>query len=335
MKNALLNSVAKGLLLTCVSVICSYFIAPALNAQRNLNEVTLGDGHVVYGDLKVGGDAAGGNFQISLYAGLNIVSQQTIGPNGRYRFLGIPNGEYVIVVEFENQVVTRMPIRLADPRKNDFRFDIQLEQRAPATAARKAGVVLYARSAANQSLFDKAAAFAEKKDLDQATASMLKVVTDDPKDFVAWTELGTLYFKQNKLSEAEKAYAKAIEAKPDFVLALLNMGKLLIAQKNYEKAAEVLTQAVTAEPNSADSQQFLGEAYLGLKKGSKAVGHLNEALRLDPVGKADVHLRLGALYNAAGMKDRAAAEYEQFLVKRPDYAEKKKLQDYISQNKKS
>jgi hypothetical protein len=48
---------------------------------------------------------------------------------------------------------------------------------------------------------------------------------------------------------------------------------------------------------------------------------------------ADAHLRLAALYNLAGYKDRAAAEYEQFLQKKPDYPDKKKLTDYIEANK--
>jgi Tfp pilus assembly protein PilF len=60
---------------------------------------------------------------------------------------------------------------------------------------------------------------------------------------------------------------------------------------------------------------------------------LNEALRLDPVGMADAHLRLASLYNAAGYKDRAAHEYEQFLQKKPDYPDRKKLQEYIDANK--
>ena len=71
-----------------------------------------------------------------------------------------------------------------------------------------------------------------------------------------------------------------------------------------------------------------------IKKGSLAVGYLNEALRLDPKGMADVHLRLARLYDAAGMKDKAAAEYEAYLKKRPDYKDRKKLEDYISANKK-
>ena len=68
-----------------------------------------------------------------------------------------------------------------------------------------------------------------------------------------------------------------------------------------------------------------------IKKGSKAVPYLNEAARL---GKPDAHLRLATLYNAVGLKDKAALEYEQFLKKRPDYKDRKALEQYISENKK-
>jgi tetratricopeptide (TPR) repeat protein len=107
-----------------------------------------------------------------------------------------------------------------------------------------------------------------------------------------------------------------------------------MAQKNYDGAIDVLTRAVAATPPSAEANHLLGECYLQIKKGSKAVGYLNEAIKLDPIGKAEVHLRLATLYNAAGAKDRAALEYEKFLEKKPDYPEKKKLQQYIQENKK-
>jgi hypothetical protein len=47
---------------------------------------------------------------------------------------------------------------------------------------------------------------------------------------------------------------------------------------------------------------------------------------------ADAHLRLGALYNLAGYKDRAVLEYNEFLKKRPDYPDAQKLRDYIMAN---
>ncbi len=88
------------------------------------------------------------------------------------------------------------------------------------------------------------------------------------------------------------------------------------------------------KPTSADANYYLGEAYLQIKKGSKAVGYLNEAIKLDPVGRAEAHLRLATLYNAVGMKDKAAIEYEEFLKKKPDYPDRKSCRDYIAANKK-
>ena len=72
---------------------------------------------------------------------------------------------------------------------------------------------------------------------------------------------------------------------------------------------------------------------MGIQKGSIAVGHLNEALRLEPVKLADAHLSLGALYDAAGMKEKAAREYEIYLSKRPDYPKKDTMRAYIIRHK--
>jgi tetratricopeptide (TPR) repeat protein len=113
----------------------------------------------------------------------------------------------------------------------------------------------------------------------------------------------------------------------------MNLGRLRMMQKNYEGAIEPFTAAVNVNATSADANYYLGEAYLQIKRGSKAVGYLNQAIKLDPVGKADAHLRLATLYNAVGMKDKAANEYEQFLKKKPDYHDAKKLKDYIEANK--
>jgi len=113
----------------------------------------------------------------------------------------------------------------------------------------------------------------------------------------------------------------------------MNLGRLRSVRKNYEGAIEPLTAAVNIQPSSADANYYLGEAYLQIKKGSKAVGYLNEAIKLDPVGRADAHLRLATLYNAAGMKDKAAIEYEEFLKKKPGHPDAKKLREYIEANK--
>ena len=159
-----------------------------------------------------------------------------------------------------------------------------------------------------------------------------EILESEPKDFVVWTELGTFYFKENSLDNAEACYFKAIELKKDYFVALLNLGKLYVNRKQFDSAILVLSNAIARNPDSADAHYFLGESYLQTKKGSLAVAQLNEAIRLDPVGKAELHLRLASLYDAAGMKAKAANEYKVFLKKRPDYGERSKLEKYIADN---
>jgi lipopolysaccharide biosynthesis regulator YciM len=58
------------------------------------------------------------------------------------------------------------------------------------------------------------------------------------------------------------------------------------------------------------------------------------AVETGKLGKIEAHLDLGWLYNAAGLKDRAIVEYEEVLRKKPDYHDRKKLEQYIGENKK-
>jgi len=304
-----------------------------------------GAGNTIYGDFKVDDSKVSGpkpeNFTIFLYTTAHIViARETVSNRGRYRFVNVQNGEYYIVVEVEGVEIARIPLRMDQVRVTDIRRDIELEWRGNPVAGdpNKGGATVAtgygARTPANQALFDKALDAIKKNDAKQAITLLNQIVSADGKDFEAWTELGTLYFKQEKLGDAEKAYQRALTERPNTLLTLLNLGKLRISQKNFESAIEVLSKAVEVEAQSADANFFLGEAYLQVKKGSKAVGYFTEAIRLDPIGKAEAHLRLAALYRAAGVKDRAVAEYEQFLAKKPDYPDKKMIQQYISENKK-
>jgi tetratricopeptide (TPR) repeat protein len=296
------------------------------------------------GDVDVSGtensDVKAATFDLVLYTRSGVViDRQKVGSKGRYRFLNVPAGDYELVFEFENAEVARLPIRLVGT-PTDFRQDVTLEWRSgpPHRKFGKPGVISvednYERKPANQNRFEKAQVAIDNKEHDKALVLLQEVVADDPQDFQAWAELGTVYLAKKDLGNAEASYLRSTEVRPKFFLALLNLGRVRLMQAEYATAITPLEQAVTVRPLSADANYFLGEAYLQIKKGSLAVGYLNEAIKIDPVGMAQAHLRLATLYNAAGMKDKAAIEYEQFLKKVPDYKDKKKLQEYIAANKK-
>jgi len=296
--------------------------------------------HTLYGDIKVETEPGSESqkplsLEVQLYI-INgtLVGRETVSANGRYRFMDLANGEYDVVVMSENLEVTRVRVRVQSVYKTDFRQDITLQARVNHTETRAATISAadaYERTGANKSLFEKGQKAADEKKYDAAVDLFDRLVAADPKDFQAWTELGTVQLMRNNIDEAEKAYRRAIQEHPTFTLALLDLGRLLSAEKKFEDAITPLTEAVTSSPTSAEANFLLGEAYLQIKKGSKAVPYLTEAAKL---GKAEAHLRLATLYNAVGMKDKAAEQYQEFLKKRPDYKDRKTLEQYISANKK-
>jgi tetratricopeptide (TPR) repeat protein len=300
-----------------------------------------GGGHSVYGDLQIEGDTANKAIKVdlTLYTeSKNIIARDTVSGNGRYRFNNIPNGIYEIAAEVEGREVTRFRVDLTSPLISDLRQDLAFSLRTNNPPASKGATISaadrYERDPVNAAAFAKASSAIDAKRYDEGAELLTKILAADPKDFQAWTELGNVHLLQSKYSEAENEFLRAIDLHPNFFLALLNLGRAEIGQQRYDVAIEVLSRAVKLRADSADANYLLGESYLQMKKGSLAVPYLNEALRLDPKNMAEVHLRLALLYDHAGMKDKAAAEYEAFLKKRPDYKDRKQLEDYISANKK-
>jgi Tfp pilus assembly protein PilF len=301
-------------------------------------------GFTLFGDVEISGTENSEvkivTFDLLLYSRSGtLLDRQKVASKGRYWFLNVPEGDYDLVFEFENAEVARMPIRMAGI-PTDFRQDVSLEWKSGPINKKTVnpGVIsvedTYERKPINQSRFQKAQAAIDSKENEKALALLQEVVADDSQDFQAWAELGTVYLAKKDLAQAEASYLRSTSVRPTFFLALLNLGRVRLMEAEYATAITPLEQAVSLRPQSADANYFLGEGYLQIKKGSLAVGYLNEAIKIDPVGMAQAHLRLATLYNAAGMKDKAASEYEQFLTKVPDYKDKKKLQEYISANKK-
>jgi len=294
----------------------------------------------LFGDLKVDesqvdrGTNTNVTFDVILYTrGNEVFARQRVSNGGRYQFNNVFNGDYYLAIELDTLEIARMPILIPANAVEHIRQDLEFRWKPMMGAAPKPAADAYNRSSQNRALYQRASHEIDSKNFTQAIATLREVVEADPKDYPAWTDLGMVYFIQKDLEAAEKSYTSAVQEKPDHVTALVNLGRVRLARKNNEGAIESLETALKIDPQSATANYFLGEAYLALKKGSKAVVYLNEALKLDPLGMADAHLRLAALYNLAGYKDRAAAEYEQFLQKKPDYPERKKLTDYIEANK--
>jgi len=318
-----------------------FYISAQSEDVRNATGLPIQIGQpVIYGHVKVRGLAPNEpkpSIYVSLFVSGAQLDRVRTNDQGYYYFLRSVSDTSTLVFEANNNELGR--IVLTSSISTTVRRDVEFDWRSGfQNVQAPAGVIsvknAYVRSPNDQKAFDHAMTVAKAKRTDEAVELFKKLTEKDPKDFVAWTELGTLYFGSEQLTAAENAYARALEQKGDFMIALMNLGKLQYSQKQLDKAVVTFTKAVTADPNSAEAFHYLGESYLQAKVGSKAVVALNEAIRLAPIEKAGLHLRLATLYDAAGVRDRAANEYKIFLGKKPEHPDKKKLEEYIKENSK-
>lgn len=293
---------------------------------------------VIYGQVAIEGlpsnERRPAIFVTLLISGTQIDRRPT-DSRGYFYFLQRPRHGHMLVFEINGGEVGRAYLTVGDGTR--LRQDVAIQWRTlqGVTPGGAAGVVsskVYVRTPDAEKEFSNAMTLIRDKKGAEAVAVLEEMVKKDAKDFVAWMMLGTLYVDEKKYHEAEVALNKAIDLKPDFTLARVNLGKMYIAQNELDKAIASLLKAVELEASSADANHYLGEAYLRIKKGSLAVGYLNKAIELEPVKKAELHLRLAALYNGAGLKDRAAAEYAAFLAKVKDHPDTKKFEQYVKDN---
>ena len=292
---------------------------------------------VIYGQVSIDGMPRGERrplIYVTLLISGTQIDRRPADERGYFFFLQTPRHGHTLLFEVDGGEVGRAYLTVGTG--NRLRQDVSIDWKAlRGASAAKIGAISasgYVRNAEAEKAFDKGMTAVKEKKNDDALVIFKQMVQKDPNDYLVWTMVGSIYSDDKKYGDAAPAFAKAIELKPEFMLARINLGKMELTQKNPERAIEILTKAVDIDPKSADANHYLGEAYLQAKKGSMAVGFLNKAIELAPLQKAEIHLRLAALYNAAGLKDRAAAEYKLFVEKVPNHGDKSKFEQYIKDN---
>jgi tetratricopeptide (TPR) repeat protein len=276
---------------------------------------------------------------VALYAAGMYVSRQRVKNGGTFYFYCVPDQSVTLIAEIDSTEVGNYSVgNLAPPPQTNYQ-DIYVSWSSVGDTLKQKNEVIsvrnsYSRTPENQKAFEKAMERLREKN-GEATAKMLgDLLEKDPADFVAWTELGNIQFNHGRFDDAINSYDKALTLKPDFTAAMFGAGRANLSARKLDRSIELLSRALSMNPDSADINHYLGEAHLQNKKGSLAIVYMRRAMELAPDTKADLHLRLGWLFDAAGAKDQAAEEYKQFLQRRPNYPQKDKLQQYRKENAK-
>lgn len=264
---------------------------------------------------------------------LQPATRQLIGKSGNYCFQKRGTSG-TLIIEVDGVELARRSVSDISNQRQREDFDLS----APGTSDPVAppGVVSakFNRQPNEKTieLYKKVAEAERSKRPAEAADLVMQITAIDPEDFLAWAKLGSLCVERSMMPEAEAAFKKALTIRRDYTPAMLTLGMIKAMQGSNGEAIVLFERAVASDPTSARAYRLLGEAYFQVKRGTDGLAALDEALRLDPVGMAECHLLKARLYDLAGAKDLAVAEYKQFLKKVPEHPDRKKLEKYIKDN---
>lgn len=261
-------------------------------------------------------------------------SRVTVDRSGSYCFKVMNGSGGLLTIDINGIEVARRDVPDFGPAQK--REDFQVTMPGTESTIAAPGVVSskfsYPQNPRTVEHYKRAVELEKAKDLKGTAAEITKIVEVDEKDFVAWAYLGNVQFEKGELQNADASYRRSLALREDYTPAWVNVGKLRLAQKQVEAAIEIFKHAAALEPEDAKTFRLLGEAYLQNKQGTLGAQALNHAIRLDPIGQAECHLQLAHLFQLAGAKDHASAEYKKFLTKVPDHPEKTKFEKFIREN---
>jgi tetratricopeptide (TPR) repeat protein len=129
---------------------------------------------------------------------------------------------------------------------------------------------------------------------------------------------GALAYRQSKTwRDSEALFAHALKINPDSYIAHTNLGNVYRKQDRTDDAEQEFLLAIQAKPNM-ESHVNLGALYTKLGRFDEAKTHFEKAIALNN-SKAEPWLGLAALYAAQAKKDDVLRAYDQAVSRRPSY----------------
>jgi tetratricopeptide (TPR) repeat protein len=163
----------------------------------------------------------------------------------------------------------------------------------------------------------KAEEFIQQQDYARAEPLLKKVIESDPKNYVAWFDLGFAANGLGHMDESIAAYRKSVEAKPDVFESNLNLG-LQLAKTSQPEAERFLRAATELQPTS-QIEEGRERAWLSLgqvlqaSKPDEALQAYRQAASLQPKDP-EPHLAAGELLEKQHQFADAEQEYKAAAV---------------------
>ena len=147
---------------------------------------------------------------------------------------------------------------------------------------------------------------------EEAVEAFRNAIKTNPKDAIAYNDLGTVYFKLNRAKDALKAVEKAIEIDPNYALAYNDLGFFYFNSGKNEKSLELFDKATKLDPQCYQAYCNLGLAHNALGNYSEAVVAYKRAIELSPKD-AIIFNNLGFALERSGHPKEAEDVYKKAI----------------------
>jgi tetratricopeptide (TPR) repeat protein len=288
--------------------------APDLPAQRQLlgsieGQIMMLNNAPIPSDLTVRLEAAEGT----------SVNQAFVGTDGKFRFDGIPNGLYRIVVSARGYRTATHSVDMSWFASRDARILLVPEVKKIMGASASATVTATDLSAPKlaQKEYEKGLQDLENGNFEGARKHLEKAIAQHPCYARAHTMLGVANSMRGQPEASEAAFNRAIECDPGFVEAYIQYAKTLIARNQNQACVRITQKGLQRFPNEWLLHYHLGIALDGVGDYAKAEAALLKARGIHPEVPSEFHLRIADVYLNSEQYDRAHAELTSYLRAEP------------------
>ena len=126
----------------------------------------------------------------------------------------------------------------------------------------------------------------------------------NPGAWVAFNNIGDIYFKRGEVEQAEKLFKKALKIKPDYPEALTNLGAVLARHGKLDQALELYQEALDIRPNYPEALNNMGATLGRQGRFDEAIEYLEKAISFS-LHYFDAHNNLGIALSDAGRPHEA------------------------------
>ncbi len=217
--------------------------------------------------------------------------------NKEIEFLAQP----VTKLTSEELALFRQPVvSISDEKPGVFKASFVFEKKSPARSVTPAKSDTTATAAAKalpnelQEVARTARKNVERGKFRTAEKQYQQILTKDPNNLDALSNLGVVYFRIGKIRSAESTLKKAVAIAPNDDFVLTTLGIVHYRQSRFDDALTELRKAIEINPNSATAHNYLGITASQKGRQQEAEKEMLQAITKDP-NYADAHFNLAVI----------------------------------------